>query len=47
MEELRQIQEVIPAFREEATEEEKKERRGAIEDAFWSVLTSKGFLFVH
>lgn len=47
MEELRQIQEVIPAFKEDAGEEEKQERRDAIEDAFWSVLTSKGFLFVH
>ncbi|MCA9094191.1 MAG: DUF1553 domain-containing protein [Planctomycetaceae bacterium] len=46
-EEKRQILEVVPAYSDLATDEEKKERRGAIEDTFWSVLTSRRFLFVH
>jgi len=45
--EKRQILEVVPAYSDLATDEEKKERRGAIEDTFWSVLTSRRFLFVH
>lgn len=45
--EKQQMLEAVPAYADLATDEEKKERRGGIEDAFWSVLTSKRFLFVH
>lgn len=37
----------IPQPAEVETPEQAKERRAAVEDAYWSVLTSKGFLFIH